>query len=664
MISENYAIPHKYPFLQLFLLLFLLTGILGAFFNPPSRYSFGGDRARFATAESLVERGTFAIDDSPGLITVDKVYIDGHFYGCQPPVMSILITAFYFPLHKLGLNFARNERILIWILTLIFSGGSAALTAVLLGKIHHLNRSNKTSSIKFALLFFFTTLFLSYCVSLNNHIFAGFLIILSYYLTVYKPSQPAALFFAGLSVSTAFVTDPPAGMAFAAALFIYYLFVHKNLRCALLYIIGAIPPLLIHSLANMKISGSVFPVNVNPEYFQYPGTIFNETNLSGVVSNDSLKEIITYGFNCLFGPRGLFIYTPLLIFALIGCVFALKHKHSRPKVLLIILPIIFILAFYIWRTQNYGGDSYGIRFFLAFMPVLFLGIILMQDTLRKKIVRLLFKIAVVWSFIFAAVGIVLPAPDADLGLNSFVANLFFIQTKTFPQASSIGWKVVYNINGRNPQVADQLGYWMTINGQLEPAKEALQLSMKELDSPASYYWMGAIEFQLDNYTQALDYFRQTLAKGGNYQAMFHIGKLFYHLNQNDSSSYYFRRYLAVGDSINEVMPKKLFAVGQQFYGMFEKDMVYIHIAGNYIKQAELDSAGWALNKVSPKCPENKDALIIQARYYACLSDTQSAILYMKKLFRMKPILYRGFKNDSLLSDIAQKAYQELRNELK
>ena len=47
------------------------------------------DLSRFATAESLVERGTFIIDDSPFGNTVDRVMLDGHYLSTKPPVMPV-----------------------------------------------------------------------------------------------------------------------------------------------------------------------------------------------------------------------------------------------------------------------------------------------------------------------------------------------------------------------------------------------------------------------------------------------------------------------------------------------------------------------------------------------------------------------------------------------
>src|SRR5437868_2412568 len=84
------------------------------------------DGSRLATVESLLDRGTLAIDDSifckppqhlveagrppydpthPGLNivgTYDKLFVRSHFYSDKPAVVSILMAAMYRPLQWLG----------------------------------------------------------------------------------------------------------------------------------------------------------------------------------------------------------------------------------------------------------------------------------------------------------------------------------------------------------------------------------------------------------------------------------------------------------------------------------------------------------------------------------------------------------------------------------
>ena len=67
------------------------------------------DRSRWATVRSLVEYGTFAIDDvvsQPGWDTIDMVKHVGsdgqeHLYSSKPPLMAVLLAGPYWVIHRL-----------------------------------------------------------------------------------------------------------------------------------------------------------------------------------------------------------------------------------------------------------------------------------------------------------------------------------------------------------------------------------------------------------------------------------------------------------------------------------------------------------------------------------------------------------------------------------
>ena len=59
--------------------------------------------SRLATIESLVEQGTFAIDRA-SYETIDRVFVDGHYYSHQPPLQAIAGAAVYYPLWLAGLR--------------------------------------------------------------------------------------------------------------------------------------------------------------------------------------------------------------------------------------------------------------------------------------------------------------------------------------------------------------------------------------------------------------------------------------------------------------------------------------------------------------------------------------------------------------------------------
>lgn len=642
------------PSLRLFFLLWVVAGIIAGVSDFARKYSLGGDLARLATAESLVERGTFAFDDSHGLATVDKVYVGGRFYGCQMPFMSMMIAAVYFILYHLGLSFARNWMFLTWLLTWIFSGACVAGAAVILGKMFARERKDQRGAVLFAFLFFFGTLYLSYSVILSHHIFAGFLIILAYYLVVYRRGRKVfSIALAGVAAGAAAVIDPPAGIAFSAGFLLYLLIVHRNIFQAIILGLAALPPLIAHAVASINISGAVFPPNIKPSYFDYYGSIFDETNLSGVVSNDSLRELATYSFHCFLGHRGLFIYTPLLVFALWGLFRAGKNRVYRNKAVLTLLPILLIIVFYLWRTQNYGGDSYGVRFFLPFTPVLFGMMIFIWDELKRKTVRWIMLLTAGWSFIFALVGIWKPASDSDLGLNSFAVNLFQIQTVKFPRLSSISWPIMARLAGDDSNVNACMGRRMWEFGEVGAAEKAFRQSLSIEENQEAYLGLGDIYLGGNDYSKALRYYRAAYRIGGEARMLLLISETFTDMGEPDSSNFYLKRYISIGDSISKVIPPQLLEKGLGFFGAYGRDKAVLEIVENYLTLSRLDSAEIFLREISPKITQSEAGLTVWARFYARSGDSMTAVSYLEKALQKRTRLYHELKNDPDLSELVE-----------
>ena len=53
------------------------------------------DRSRWCTVWSLVERGTFQIDEirhQPGWDSIDILRDEGHFYSTKPPLLTVIVA--------------------------------------------------------------------------------------------------------------------------------------------------------------------------------------------------------------------------------------------------------------------------------------------------------------------------------------------------------------------------------------------------------------------------------------------------------------------------------------------------------------------------------------------------------------------------------------------
>ena len=70
------------------LIVVIATLLHTVFLSKAKPLQSANDRSRWCTVWSLVERGTFQIDEirqRPGWDTIDMVHVDDHFYSTKPP---------------------------------------------------------------------------------------------------------------------------------------------------------------------------------------------------------------------------------------------------------------------------------------------------------------------------------------------------------------------------------------------------------------------------------------------------------------------------------------------------------------------------------------------------------------------------------------------------
>src|SRR5262245_27972326 len=89
----------------------------------------GHSTSRLAPIYSLVEQGTFYIDNAP-YRTQDKVYIDGRYYSHQPPLQAVAGALVYYPLRLAGLRLERSESGPAYTLVTFALNGLSSLVAV------------------------------------------------------------------------------------------------------------------------------------------------------------------------------------------------------------------------------------------------------------------------------------------------------------------------------------------------------------------------------------------------------------------------------------------------------------------------------------------------------------------------------------------------------
>src|SRR5688572_5205355 len=104
------------PFIFSFALVAVVTRT-----TPESAHEY----SRLGTVDSLVERGTYRLDDSIFIDTLDKIYRDGHYYSHQAPLLATLTTPVYAALRLCGVKFNNRGRLVATYLFSLFTNGIA-----------------------------------------------------------------------------------------------------------------------------------------------------------------------------------------------------------------------------------------------------------------------------------------------------------------------------------------------------------------------------------------------------------------------------------------------------------------------------------------------------------------------------------------------------------
>jgi len=259
----------------------------------------------------------------------------------------------------------------------------------------------------------FGSFYLPYTTVFNNHTFAGVSIFTSFFFLFrviqHKGMRGWNVFFSGLFAGLALVVDIIGAAPFVLAFLLYTLMIglkkgwYKPLHAGLLlwgpliifpilgrfitrrkvrfygielwgnFILGMIIFIAIHLYFNFQITGSFKPIYALQSLYTklavegYYGEVIKSGE--GIFSEARWRYIV----NSLFGIRGLFLYTPLLLFSLYFMFKVAADRLNRFSRLSILILIFLIPSwiYLIFETNNYGGTSYGSRYFIASQPMLF-----------------------------------------------------------------------------------------------------------------------------------------------------------------------------------------------------------------------------------------------------------------------------------------------------
>jgi hypothetical protein len=296
------------------------------------------DRSRLASVQSLVEQGTWVIDDSrfhqePGsdYQIIDKVWINEHFYSSKPPVLSFLMAGAYWPLHHLlAYDFDREQdrRFLIWFLTFVFTGLPFLWIAILFRIAARWFIEDPFTRLVGLFIILFCNEHLGFAQTINNHVPAASLLFTAMILSIgivhaKLPHTPIWFVLTGLAAGLLPTSDLP-GSFFCVLLWLYLIWAYPS-RTLAWFTLGAVPPLALHFGLTYLISGGVIPFYMVAEYYEWPGAYWGLKRAMDAAGDYETKE--AYFFHLSVGRKGMFSLYPVLLLSM-GYLFRIATAYT------------------------------------------------------------------------------------------------------------------------------------------------------------------------------------------------------------------------------------------------------------------------------------------------------------------------------------------------
>ena len=370
------------------------------------------DGSRLATVESLLDRGTLAIDDSifckppqqlidAGLApypahrtdlltfgTLDKLSIDGQFHSDKPAVISILMVAMYQPLLWLGLPPpAERPDVFCWVMTLMTSGLGYAVAVGCLWALGTCLGLAPGWRLAWTASFALATFAPAYTRHVNPHIVmlgvisAMCLLFLRLADSVRDGRiSSGSLLGLGTLAGLGFNLDFGSGPLLLATTFALVVYRTRRVVPVLAFTLAVLPWVAAAIGLNYAIGGGWKPINMYPEYFVYPGSPFTQQNLTGFLRHSPLDQFL-YAGAMLIGKHGFWNHNlALLLGAAAGWRVLRSRFHAWPELLALLAWCTATWLLFAVLSNNMGGGCCSVRWFVPFLaPAYWLLAILLRD---------------------------------------------------------------------------------------------------------------------------------------------------------------------------------------------------------------------------------------------------------------------------------------------
>ncbi len=366
------------------------------------------DRSRWATVRSLVEHGTYAIDDvvaEPGWDTIDMVKHpdrqgEPHLYSSKPPLMATLIAGPYWVIyHTTGASLGEYPYEIGRGLLVLFNLVPLLVYFVVLARWAERLGTTDWGRIFMVAAAAFGTFLTTFVVTINNHLPGAVCVLLAVYpgWRIWQDGERRLRYFvaAGLFAALAVTCELP---ALSLCVLLGAALAWKAPRETL---VGYLPAALVVALAacgtNYLAHDSLRPPYAHRSKTDPSDNWYDYTYVRDGKERESYwrhpvgidqgePSMGTYVLHATIGHHGVLSLTPIWLLSLWGLTLLWRGGQRDLAVLIAVVSVV-CLAFYLTRPQidrNYGGMTSGFRWMFWFAPLWLVALLPAADRLSRS----------------------------------------------------------------------------------------------------------------------------------------------------------------------------------------------------------------------------------------------------------------------------------------
>ena len=363
--------------------------------SPESGSISANELTRLATIQALAETHSQEIETTPFYSILrqrnfhrppETVQIQNHSYSDKAPVLAVIMAGVYLVFQQFGLSFHSNTALVVYLLTIVGAVIPVAIAGGMIYRMGRLFELKRPWRTLLALAVIFGSGLISYAVVLNAHAPAAALVLgacgcLVHISVTKEPTRTGAwLMICGLCAALAAVIDP-AALIFLAGLVL----VIANLRWrkrvrfggVLLYLIGALPPLALHAVLTVPLTGGLLPPAYHPQLVvREPRAFMDAPDEDAPIKGGWLHSGVVNAeliLGALIGSHGIFSHFPVLFLGVMGITLVLRrHWPIATKTMAAVTLAgggVIVVGFVLLRA-NWTAGMFGPRWSIVFLPLL------------------------------------------------------------------------------------------------------------------------------------------------------------------------------------------------------------------------------------------------------------------------------------------------------